>query len=64
MSTERYSQYVVVNEITGSIVWHGSRDNAVKDQNDNGGKLYDFNKDNPVIIERALQAARRRMGVE
>ena len=64
MSTERYSQYVVVNEATVSIVWHDSRDNAVKVQNDNGGKLYDFNKDNPVIIERALQAARRCMGVE
>lgn len=64
MSTVRYSQYVVVNEATGSIVWHGSLDNAKKDQEANGGRLYDFNKDNPVIIERALQSARRKMGVE
>lgn len=64
MSTERYSQYVVVNEATGSIVWHGSLDNAKKDQEANGGRLYDFNKDNPVTIERALHAARRKMGIE
>lgn len=64
MSTVRYSQYVVVNEATGSIVWHGSLDNAKKDQEANGGRLYDFNKDNPATIERALHAARLRMGVE
>lgn len=64
MSTIKYSNYVVVNEKAGIIVWHGSRDNAVQEQKDNGGKLYDFTKDNPVIIERALQAARKKMGVE
>lgn len=64
MSTVRYSQYVVVNEATGTIVWHGSLDNAKKDQEAYGGRRYDFNKDNHVIIERALHAARQRMGVE
>ncbi len=64
MSTVRYSQYVVVNEATGSIVWHGSLDNAKKEKEANGGRLYNFDKDNPAIIERALQSARRKMGVE
>ena len=64
MSTIKYSNYVVVNEATGSIVWHGSLDNAKKDQEANGGRLYNYNKDNPATIERALHAARLRMGVE
>lgn len=64
MTTVRYSRYVVVNENTGSIVWHECRLNADKDQKYNGGTIYDYETDDPVTIENALRSTRRRMGLE
>lgn len=64
MTTIKYGRYVCVNKEKGSVVWHESKQSAMDNQKENGGELYDFTKDNPVIIERALQAARKKMGVE
>lgn len=64
MTTVRYSRYVVINEDTGSVVWHENSIAAEQFKKENGGSLYDLDKDNPITVEHALASERHRMGVE
>lgn len=59
-----YSQYVLVNEDTGIVRWHENHDNAIKEHETLGGVVYNTSSCDPALLEKALTAARHRMGVE
>ena len=59
-----YAQYVLINEDTGTVRWHESHNNAIKEQETLGGVIYNTATCDPHTLNQALTAARHRMGVE
>ena len=64
MGTMKYGRYVLVDETRGSIVWYESEKTALRDQQKNGGELFDTDETDPEDLEIILHHARKNMGVE
>lgn len=64
MTTVRYSRYVLVDETRGTIVWYESEKSAIRDQQKNGGELFDTDNTDPEDLEIILHHVRKGMGVE
>lgn len=64
MTTVRYSRYVLVDESRGSIVWYESEKSALRDQQKNGGELFDTDNTDTEDLEIILHHVRHGIGVE
>jgi hypothetical protein len=64
MTTVRYSRYVLVDESRGSIVWYESEKSALRDQQKNGGELFDTETTDPEDLEIILHHVRHGIGLE
>ena len=64
MGTKKYGRYVLVDEERGSIIWYESNKTAFRDQQKNGGELFDTDNTDPEDLEIILHHVRKNMGVE
>ena len=64
MATMKYGRYVLVDETCGSIVWYESDKAAIRDQQKNGGELFDTDNTDPEDLEIILHHVRHGIGVE
>ena len=64
MTTVRYGRYVLINEERGRIAWYESEKTALRDQQRNGGELFDTDKTDPEDLEIILHHVRKSTGVE
>ena len=64
MTTVRYARYVLVNEDRGMIAWYESDKTALRDQQKNGGEIFDTDNTDPEDLEIILHHVRKNMGVE
>ena len=62
MATMKYGRYVLVDETRGSIVWYESDKAAIRDQQKNGGELFDTDNTDPEDLAIILHHARKNMG--
>ena len=55
MATMKYGRYVLVDETRGSIVWYESEKTALRDQQKNGGELFDTDNTDPEDLAELME---------